>query len=158
MDYQLHYLGSSKVDQAFPLMQLAIPELTLARWRDFAGKLVVSEPRGGTSLPPQRAIVLAQDSSGYLHGLFSYAVEEDLLGRTLALHDFVVCALFGTEAVADALLARVDALAAALDCAAVRADVPTPMPAHTAGSEVVAQFARRGYRPHGLHLCCVRAQ
>jgi hypothetical protein len=152
MDYRVHYLTSCKVDQAYPLMQLAVPDLTLERWRAFAARHVVPEQdRLDPASPPVAGVVVAEDRGGYIHGLFRYAVEDDLLSRCLNIRDFLACSLFGGEEVADALLARIEHIAKLLDCSAIHSDLPKP---RTVALDCASaqQFSRRGFRPHTLRM------
>jgi hypothetical protein len=153
MDYQLHYLAPRKLDQAFPLAQLAEPGLTLDRWRDFAGSYVFAE-RSPHARPPSRAIVFAEDASGYIHGLACYAVQEDLLSRRLRVHDFVVCSMFGAEQVADTLLAHIEEVALALGCSEIGSEIPHIATLPAAGNNAsIDRFIKRGYQAQALRLC-----
>ncbi len=120
MHYLLRYLARRQLDQAFPLVHLAEPELGLERWRAFAGGLVAAESDGmvsGAAPPPERGIVTAQDPASYIHGLFCYRLRQDLLAdRSLEVSHFCVCSLVDPSGVAEALLNGIDILAGRLDC------------------------------------------
>src|SRR3954470_22641826 len=92
-----------QIDQAFPVVQTIAPDLDVERWRDFAAAVLAVQElefeSGSTgrmeAAPHPRGIMTVQNARGYIHGLFSYTVEEHLRhGRVLAAENFIVLDLF----------------------------------------------------------------
>lgn len=153
MHYQLCPLPHRQVDQAFPLVQLAAPGLTLDRWRAYAAALV-GAGNGHGHRPQPQGIVTAQDAKGYIHGLFCYAVQDDLsLGRALGVQHFVVGSLFDPRGVADTLLDCMESIARELECTAIHADLSriqaSPARCHDL---FVERFESHGHRPDGVRF------
>lgn len=66
-----------------------------------------------------------QNAQGYIHGLFSYTVEEHLRhGRVLTVENFIVLDLFDMAGAADELLNAMDDVAETLGCAAIHTNLP----------------------------------
>src|SRR3954467_11493861 len=97
-------LTCRQIDQAFPVVQTIAPDLDVERWRDFAAAVLSgqelefgeesTERMEAAALRP-RGIMTVQNARGYIHGLFSYTVEEHLRhGRVLAVENFIVLDLF----------------------------------------------------------------
>ena len=71
-----------------------------------------------------------QNARGYIHGLFSYTVEEHLRhGGFLAVENFIVLDLFDMAGAADELLNAMDRVADDLGCSAIHTTCPTTIPA-----------------------------
>ncbi len=150
-------LSAARVSQAFPLIQTALPEVTLAAWRDFAaalmsGKIAQGNAQGGVR---EGGILAVTDGCDYIAGLCGYRVVPDLVhGRLLDAGPFLAFDLLDRRPVAEALAVAVEALARERGCTAVhthpphRNDAP-PGPA-TGLSEL---FAARGYRIESWDLC-----
>lgn len=69
-------LERDQIAQAFPLLHLVLPDLTLAGWRRYATSLIgrVDSPRRSGL----RGIMTVQNRRGYLQGLFCYRVQKGL--------------------------------------------------------------------------------
>jgi hypothetical protein len=127
-------LGHRQIDQAFPVVQTIAPDLGVERWRDFAAAiLAAAELESGDAAPagaPEqgirpRGIMTVQNARGYIHGLFSYTVEENLRhGRVLEADNFIVLDLFDPAGAAAELLGAMDELAGQLGCSAIHTNLP----------------------------------
>ena len=142
-------LGQRQIDQAYPLVRAVAPDLPVERWRAFAAALI-----GTLDTPaPPTGIMTVQNARGYLHGLFSYAIEEHLRhGRILAVENFVVLDLFDTSGPAEALLRSMEVLARGLGCTAIH----TTLPEGAAGrpdTPLLACFRNEGHRTETLRMC-----
>lgn len=102
--------GPGVIAQAYPLVRMTAPEVTLEQWREHAGRLFAT---GGGILA-----VSAGDSS--LLGLATYRPEEDLRhGRVLRIDTIVTFELSHTSPARQALCEGLDRLARELGCSAV---------------------------------------
>ncbi len=114
-------LRRRQVDQAFPLVRAIAPELGVERWRAFANAIII-EPAGVVA---PSGIMTVQNTQGYIHGLFSYTMDDHLRhGRVLSVNNFIVLDLFDVAAAAGALLKAMDATARSLSCAAIHTNLP----------------------------------
>ncbi|MCC7427562.1 MAG: hypothetical protein IT557_11695 [Alphaproteobacteria bacterium] len=150
--YRARALPVSKVAQAYPLVQAAVPGITLERWRSFYESIEhlaqVSAKRQGQDAAGVMAI---EDTRGYLRGLFSYRVGPDLRhGATLTVADIIILDLFDAESVAEVLLEAIEVLARALGCAGVHALLPMEAEA------LRMRLQREGLRAEALVLCSVK--
>lgn len=166
-------LGRRQIDQAYPLICAIAPALTVDRWRAFAAAMIgegsaAAGPGGGArrnagmptgSMPT--GIMTVQNANGYLHGLFSYTVEQDLRhGRALVVDNFVVLDLFDLPGAAEVLLHAMDGLARDLGCTAIHTNLPEPYAALSTqeapsgtGSRVLDCFRGEGHRTETMRLC-----
>src|SRR3546814_12617693 len=69
--YVIQRLTQRRVDQVYPLVQLARPHVTLAAWRDLCARRIADSEN--LALPPG-GILLAVDKADYVRGLCSYTV------------------------------------------------------------------------------------
>ena len=143
-------LSAARVIQAFPLIQTALPGVTLAAWRDFAAAL--GDARGGAR---EGGILAVTDGSDYIAGLCSYRLIPDLVhGRLLDVGHFLAFDLLDRRPVAEALADAIESLARERGCTAVHTHLPPgngapPDP----GSGLSGLLAARGYRVESLDLC-----
>jgi hypothetical protein len=150
-------LSAARVIQAFPLIQTALPEVTLAAWRDFAATLMSTRNAQGNAQGDvqEGGILAVTNEHDYIAGLCSYRVVPDLVhGRLLDASSFLAFGLLDRRPVAEALAVAVEALARERGCTAVHTHLPhrndaPPGPA-TGLSEL---FAARGYRIESWDLC-----
>lgn len=122
---QISRLRHDQVDAAFPLMQSALPRLTLDEWRRYAatldGKVAdASAPRG---------IMVAAAPNGILRAAFTYAVERrGKDGQTLIVLNLVAShvalPVLGQELAIDSLAEGMRSLAQAHDCTSIIVMLP----------------------------------
>ncbi len=144
-------LSAARVIQAFPLIQTALPGVTLAAWRDFAAAQIHG---GNTRAGDQEGGILAvTDRRGYIAGLCSYRLVPDLVhGRLLDTGHFLAFDLLERQPVAESLAAALEALARERGCHAVH----TRLPHRNAGPDpdgLSGLLAARGHRIESLGLC-----
>jgi hypothetical protein len=152
-----------QIDQAFPVVQTIAPDLDVERWRDFAAAVLAVQElefdvgsSARTDTPPHaRGIMTVQNARGYIHGLFSYMVEEHLRhGRVLAVENFIVLDLFDMAGAADALLSAMDRMADDLGCAAIHTSLPddySSLPDYC--NWLLTSFRDAGHEVETLRLC-----
>jgi hypothetical protein len=148
-ELKIRPLSAKRIAQAFPLIQTALPEVTLAAWRGFAAALMsgADDREGG--------ILAVSDEHDYIAGLCSYQVVPDLVhGRLLDTDHFVAFDLLDRRPVAEALAEAVEALARKRGCSAVHTHLPQrnaapPEP----GNDLAELLAARGHRIENLDLC-----
>ncbi len=162
-------LSAERVTQAFALIQTALPEVTLAAWRDFAAALI-----SGTSHPgyaqgdapgasqaggQEGGILAATDGRDTIAGLCSYRVVPDLVhGRLLDANHFLAFDLLDRRPVAEALAEALEALARERACAALHIHLPRHLPRRNdaptePGHGLSGLLAARGHRVESLGLC-----
>ncbi len=140
-------LGPKQIDQAFPIVQSLMPRLGIDDWRSFAATLC-RQPAG-------QAGIMTVQSQGYIHGLFSYAVERHLVHhRVLRVDNIVVLDLFTPGTIAEALLQALDQLAVDLDCRGIQAMLPDgPQFGGEYRNWLEARFRSHGHRIGAVMLC-----
>ncbi len=110
--YIVRPLAPERIAQAFPLVMILDPGLTLDRWSRFATAFVRS-----LEAPEPREIITAQNQQGYIHGLASCRVRRDLRhDRVLEVENFVSLDLTGQKCAARALLKGMETLAQDWNC------------------------------------------
>lgn len=136
-----------QVDQAFPLVQSILPDITIDVWRRYAASMLDRSFA-------DRGIMTVQ-ALGYIHGLFSFRVEDSLQhGRSLLVDNFTVLDLFTPAAPAIALLRAMDDLAEALDCRAIHTYLPNgERLAPDYRGWILRQFRDRGHHVESVALC-----
>lgn len=142
-------LSAERVSQAFPLIQTALPEVTLAAWRDFAAVLM----SGGDAR--EGGILAVTDGRNTIVGLCSYRLVPDLVhGRLLDADHFLAFDLLDRRPVAEALAEALEALARERGCTAVHTHLPQRNDAPTEpGTGLTGLLAARGHRVESLGLC-----
>lgn len=114
-------LGAERAHAAFPLVRIAVPELTLERWRRF---LAEGRTPSNGDMPLPRAMVV-EDGRGYIHGLCTCSLEHDLRsGASLLAENFVVLDLVDSRPAASVLLHALEAEAARQGCHALHVSLP----------------------------------
>jgi hypothetical protein len=110
--YIVRPLAPERIAQAFPLVMILDPGLTLDRWSRFATAFVRS-----MDSPEPREIITVQNEKGYIHGLASCRLRRDLHhGRVLEVENFASFDLTGHKCAARALLDGMEDLAGRWDC------------------------------------------
>jgi hypothetical protein len=111
-------LDDSRIALAWTLITSLHPDLTLENWTIFCKKNIVSSPL-------DIGILTAEDSRGYLHGLYSYSLLEDFKrGKVLEIKNFVAVDLYGRSSVAEQLIASMEKRAQHLKCAYYQVILP----------------------------------
>ena len=112
--YVIRQITQRMVDQAYPLVLLARPHLTLEAWRHFcAGRT----EEGRTSARPRCGVLLAVTSTGYVRGLCSYEIKALTATRHVLCVDILVFAhLFQPREILYQLLDELEAIADSHGC------------------------------------------
>ncbi|HYD30223.1 MAG TPA: hypothetical protein VEB64_05120 [Azospirillaceae bacterium] len=160
--YFVKPLGRRQIDQAFPVVSACSPGIGVERWRAFAAAVIPaadleaapSSPHAivmaddSPATPAPTGIITAQSDRGYIHGLFSYAVEPDLRhGRVLTADNFVVLDLVDPDAPATVLLKAMEHLARRLGCGAIHASLPE------GAAPMLNRLHHAGHHPEARRLC-----
>ncbi len=140
-------LTPERVAQAFPLIQIAFPAVSLKDWRDFA-------------TPPARAqgqvaggIITVVSEQGYIVGLCCYRVTQDFQhGAVLMADHFLILDLFDQKAVVRALADAVESLARERRCTAIHTSLPETG-VKGADDWLVRILRSRGHRVESLRMC-----
>jgi hypothetical protein len=142
LTFAVETLRPDQIRSVFPLIREAIPGLDLQAWIRFARQLV------GTRRGEQSGIVTARRAArSFPCGLFCYRVDNDLEhGRVLIAEHFVAVDLLEPDAVLDALVRELEALAKRLGCTAIRSVVHGPEAAVAGG------LSAAGHAPEGALL------
>jgi hypothetical protein len=113
-------LEASQIEQVFPLVRDAMPELDLPEWRRRAAELVAAENRGRCGL------IGVRGDAGYFCGLAIFHIEPGRNGTTLIADHFIAYDVLDRTQVSGVLLAGLDALARQLGCIAVETSLTKP--------------------------------
>jgi len=145
--FSLLPLGPKQIDQAYPIVQSILPDLDVNVWREFAEQV--------GARPEDQAGIITVQNQGYIHGLFSYAVEPHLIhDRLLLIDNFFVLDLFNPGAVAEALLDAVDKLAARLGCRGIHTALPKPVEEIAEPQDwILHRFRAYGHVIENITLC-----
>ncbi len=140
-------LAPEQIDQAFPLVRLLAPTLSLEHWRRYA-RAMMQPP---TATGGCGGIIVLADAAGYLFGLFSYVSRLDLLhGPTLQVDDLVVPHLVECGQATQVLEREMRDIARRFDCRGIR--VRLARPSEPEGN--VARFlGTSGYQAEGTTWC-----
>ena len=113
--YDARSLTPEQIPQAFPLISVTAPGLSLERWEDYASSFF------GPSGPAMTGeIVTVQNAEGYIYGLAICNPRPDLChGRILEVENFVSLDLTGGRRAASVLLKAAEDRARAWDCACI---------------------------------------
>jgi hypothetical protein len=130
--FAAHRLCPERADAAYPLARIAVPGLTIERWRLLVGCLI------GAGAGSASGILLAEDERRYIYGLCTFHAclhlqqDEPVLSAQLVVPD-----LLDPRPVAGVLLRAVRSQAEANQCRVVIVHLP-------------ATAAAAGDRPRGL--------
>ncbi len=145
-------LAPDGIAQAFPLIQMAFPEVTLEEWRDFASPMIRAKGR------PVSGIITVISEQDYIVGLCCYRVEHELQhGPTLMADHFLAFDLFDRQSVFHALAAALESLARERLCTAVHTNLLATGPKSREGW-LVRLLCSRGHRIESLRMCKLLAR
>ncbi len=105
-------LDDGRVDQAYPLVRTALPDLSLEHWRGFLEDHLRQEASG---------VVVVENRSGIMYACAAFRARQDLRhGRCLDVDPLVVMDLVGAATVAKTLDESLLAFARRFDCSGLR--------------------------------------
>ena len=135
-------LTGERIDQAYPLIQMVRPRLSVAGWQAYARERLAQ---------PNAGITLLVDDGGLIVGLFSWTVESHPdHGATLDAEDFVALHIVGTSRIADALADALEDTARRHGCQAVHTNVHCA----AAGAQgLMDRLSGLGHRMESFRLC-----
>ncbi len=119
--YVVKPLGEGQVLQAYPLVQTAVPHLTLDQWMDYAE--MFCGPKHSTK--NSTGVMSAQNPDGYIYGIYCHEVETDIQhGRVLKISNLVTANLYDSAGIMDKMIDSMIAKARDSDCVAVQVALP----------------------------------
>ncbi|MFQ6017175.1 MAG: hypothetical protein ACE5KF_03180 [Kiloniellaceae bacterium] len=142
-------LTPDRIAQAYPLVQAALPEVSLGDWRDFAAPLVSPKAQ------PDAGIITVISERDYIAGLCSYHIAHDLRhGPALIADHFLALDLFDQRAVVHALAEAIESLAKDRLCTAIHTNLPETG-AKISDGWLIRLLGNRGHRIESLRMCKV---
>jgi len=140
--FQASYLRLEETRQAYPLVRLHSPSITLNQWLAFA--------RYWAQIPERRGGLLAlKDVRGYLHALFSYRIETDLShGKLMRVSDLIIGRLPG-RTIDMEIVTAIERLADGIGCSSVVVELAQSLagPSHVATRSA---FASARFTPYAV--------
>jgi len=119
--YVVKPLGEGQVLQAYPLVQTAVPHLTLDQWMDYAEGFC----GGKRATTTDTGVMSAQNPDGYIYGIYCHEVETDIQhGRVLKIINLVTANLYDSAGIMDKMINSMIDKARDSDCVAVQVDLP----------------------------------
>lgn len=153
--YYARPVTSHTADMTFPLVQMLQADLTLDRWREFISEFCTAKPDVTPGegyedilwLRPRGVIVVANER-GYIHGLFSYQVRDDMAdGRVLHVDHVMTVEIVSTAYVLDAMREAITRLSTDHHCANVYVSLGE-MDQHQRN-----YFGAAGFAPRKVRYC-----
>ena len=149
--YVVKPLGEGQVLQAYPLVQNAVPHLTMDQWMGYAGEFCGKQgtDKNGTG------VMSAQNTDGYIYGIYCHEVETDIQhGRILKVSNLVTANLYDSAGIMDRMIDSMIDKARDSNCVAVQVDLPEeggrgPQPVEG----TVGMLCGAGYRLASVALC-----
>ncbi|WP_240626441.1 hypothetical protein [Thalassospira lohafexi] len=122
--YYARPLTSHTADMTYPLVQMLQADLTFDRWCEFVAEccsptseIVPGEGCEDILWLRSRGIIVVANERGYIHGLFSYQVHDDMAdGRVLHLDNVMTVEIVSRPYVLDAMREAMTRLAAEHQC------------------------------------------
>lgn len=149
--YLVKPLGEGQVLQAYPLVQTAVPHLTLDQWLDYA-KSVCEDERPED---PGTGVMSAQNDDGYIYGIYCHEVTNDIQhGRILKVSNLIAANLYDAGGIMDRMIDSMMKIARDQGCTAVHVDLPeSPRSGPRPVEGVAGMLKGAGYRYESVALC-----
>ncbi len=149
--YVVKPLGEGQVLQAYPLVQTAVPHLTLDQWLGYAKQVCEDERHAG----PGTGVMSAQNGEGYIYGLFCHEVATDIQhGRILKVSNLIAANLYDAAGIMDRMIDSMMEIARDQGCAAVHVDLPeAPQKGPQAVEGMAGMLKGAGYHFESVALC-----
>ncbi|MGE0736579.1 MAG: hypothetical protein AB7G15_11670 [Alphaproteobacteria bacterium] len=148
--YSAREITTREADRMYPLVQLALAELSLDHWRSFVA--ATAKPKrpnlSNTLTGAPGGIVAVECARGYARALFSYSVVASLrCNRTLECDNLVILNQFGIRTIWATVLAAARDMARRYDCQGIHINMIDN------GSELAELLQRAGFRPERESWC-----
>jgi len=139
--------------QALPLVRSLRPDLTLEEWQSYLD-LVDTGSKDGEE-PALSGVMAVRDHGGYLHGLFTYTVAEDIIhGRALQAENVLAVDLLGRDDAARLMVEEMERLAVLHRCGAVHVTVADDRATPPRSvSSLMGRLLATGHVVDGIRLC-----
>ncbi len=159
--YQAHPLTSHTADMTYPLVQMMQVDMSFDRWRAFVDRycLPVGDTGADSGLAGatdadhllwqrQRGIIVLSNERGYIHGLFSYYVRDDMTdGLVLHVDNVMAVEIVAGAYVFDAMRDAMNRLARDHKCANVYVSLGE------CDGRLRDYFAKAGFVPSKVRYC-----
>ncbi len=146
---EIRSLTDQAIAQAFPLLQLTLPDLTLEDWTEFA----IHHMAG--SRTTEGGILTVVDERGYILGLLDFTIDRELAhGRTLTVKNLVALDFLDTSKkdIATALIEAMEKLADERGCSAIHTLVQQS-DTEPRQSWIMDLLETHGHKPKRVNLC-----
>jgi hypothetical protein len=150
-------LTAQTADMTYPLVQMLKVDMSFDRWRAFVDQYCLPVGKGsvgGTTdsndilWQRQRGIIVIANERGYIHGLFSYYVRDDMTdGLVLHVDNVMAVEIVSGDYVLDAMRDAMSRLASVHACSNVYVSLGEP------DDRLRAYFSRAGYAPRKVRYC-----
>ncbi len=138
-DYNIKPLKAQNAALAYPLIQTALPHVSLDAWIEYAEKIYDPNP----VMAQEAGIVTAESKRGYIHGLFSYSVHNVLNHRSvLTVENFIALDMGDRSAAIKSLLNGMEHLALNLGCSAIHTHIPDHWVSELSASTAMLDYLR----------------
>jgi len=115
----LRPLEPERIRQAFPLVQTVLPRTSLQRWTEFA-RGQMPERR----IASDRGVMAAENQSGYIVGLFTHHIRDELaVGSTLSVGNLLIADFPGREQATGYFIDSMEVMAHLRGCHAIAVDL-----------------------------------
>lgn len=121
-NYIARLLTSERIREAFPMIAVQDPQISIRQWVEYAARLV-----DGANGEKDRGILTVQDVQDRILGLSVFHIRPDLRrGRILDVENFAVANLVAARHIAGALLDALETLARERGCGCVSLSLLDP--------------------------------
>ncbi|MBR9901254.1 MAG: hypothetical protein GYB19_14505 [Rhodospirillales bacterium] len=150
-------LTAQTADMTYPLVQMLKVDMSFDRWRAFvdqycmpvaAGSLDANADRDDILWQRQRGIIVVANERGYIHGLFSYYVRDDMAdGVVLHVDNVIAVEIVTGDYVLDAMRDAMARLADLHECRNVYVSLGE------VEGRLQSYFTKSGFVPSKVRYC-----
>ena len=150
-------LTAQTADMTYPLVQMLKVDMSFDRWRAFVDQYCIQVNRGTAGKNAggddilwqrERGIIVIANERGYIHGLFSYYVRDDMTdGLVLHVDNVMAVEIIAGDYVLDAMRDAMSRLVSIHDCCNVYVSLGEP------DDRLRGYFSRAGYAPRKVRYC-----
>jgi len=148
--YEIKSLLPEDAAKAYPLIQTAMPRVTLEDW--LAYTVWLSQPAATHQKPA--GVMALENSLGYIHGLFSYSTGYGLgSGPVLNVDNFIALDTGDRAAAVTKLIDAIEDLAHDNGCATIHTHLPESWTKRSSGrTNLHTRLINAGHGPHAVKL------